>query len=246
MGRGVRLGSEAFTQLLHEDPSHLLRQNPAGVDEARQVTSCAELHDEVDVVTVPLGLEAERRLEESGPSQPPSVVTPSQAHTWKSFSCTMWGCRMPLRISISVRRFSTDALFRLFLATHFMATTSRVSFCGDRRFKGSALRGPRTMHGQKALVPSALLLLSGPTHSHQHPGCPAALSQASKAPRFWNPGFPTSLSASQSLSLYSRVPLLRHVIHCSKLPTLLPKWVQPSRTLPQTPPSPQVSSLFGA
>lgn len=63
-GRGVRLGSEAFTQLLHEDPSHLLRQNPAGVDEARQVASCAELHDEVDVVTVPLGLEAERRLEE--------------------------------------------------------------------------------------------------------------------------------------------------------------------------------------
>lgn len=92
MRRGVRLGSEAFTQLLHEDPSHLLRQNPARVDEARQVTSCAELHDEVDVVTVPLELEAERRLEESGPSQPPLVVAPSQAHTWKSFSCTMWGC----------------------------------------------------------------------------------------------------------------------------------------------------------
>jgi hypothetical protein len=54
MGRGVRLGSEVFTQLLHEDTSHLLRQNPAGMDEAGQVTSCAELHDEVDIVTVPL------------------------------------------------------------------------------------------------------------------------------------------------------------------------------------------------
>lgn len=99
---------------------------------------------------------------------------------------------------------------------------------------------------RRALIPSALLLLSGPSHSHLHPGRPAALSQANKARRFWNPGFHTSLSASQSLSLYSRVPLLRHVIHCSKLPTLLPKWVQPSRTLPQAPPSPQVSSLFVA
>lgn len=71
MGRGVRLGSEAFTQLLHEDPSHLLRQNPAGMDEARQVTSCTEFHDEVDVVTVPLWLKAERRLEESVSSPAP-------------------------------------------------------------------------------------------------------------------------------------------------------------------------------
>lgn len=175
MGRGIRLGSGAFTQLLHEDPSHLLRQNPAGVDEARQVTSCAELHDEVDVVTVPLGLEAERRLEESGPSQPPLVVTPSQAHTWKSFSCTMWGCRMPLRISISVRRFSTDALFRLFLATHFMATTSRVSFCGDRRFKGSALREPGTTHGQKGsgpLCPAPPLWVYPLTPASRLPSCP--------------------------------------------------------------------------
>lgn len=45
---------QGTSQLLHEDPSHLLWQNPAGVDEARQVTSCTELHDEVDVVIVPL------------------------------------------------------------------------------------------------------------------------------------------------------------------------------------------------
>lgn len=44
----------AFTQLLHENTSHLLRQDPAGVDEAREITPCAELHDEVDIVTVPL------------------------------------------------------------------------------------------------------------------------------------------------------------------------------------------------
>lgn len=74
----VRLGSEAFTQLLHEDPSHLLWQNPAGVDEARQVTSCTELHDEVDVVIVPLWLEAEGQLEDSVPSPAPlgGVPTP--------------------------------------------------------------------------------------------------------------------------------------------------------------------------
>lgn len=59
------LGSEVLTHLLREDTSHLLRQNPAGMDEARQVTSCTELHDEVDVVTVPLWLEAKRQPEGS-------------------------------------------------------------------------------------------------------------------------------------------------------------------------------------
>lgn len=128
MGRAVRLGSEAFTQLLHEDSSHLLRQNPSGMDESRQITSRTELHDEVDIVTVPLWLEVEKQPRVY-PFSSPLGGAPSQVHTWKSFSCTIWGCRMPLRISISVRRFSTDALFRLFLVTHFIATTSRVSFC---------------------------------------------------------------------------------------------------------------------
>lgn len=57
-GRGKRTQGVplAFTQLLHENTSHLLRQDPAGVDEAREVTPCAELHDEVDIVIVPLWL----------------------------------------------------------------------------------------------------------------------------------------------------------------------------------------------
>lgn len=52
----------AFTQLLQENSRHLLRQDPAGVDEARQVAPCAELHDEVDIVIVPLWLEVKRQL----------------------------------------------------------------------------------------------------------------------------------------------------------------------------------------
>lgn len=65
------MGSKAFTQLLHEDPSHLLRQNPTSVDEARQVTSRTELHDEVDIVTVPLWLGGEGQPEETVPSPAP-------------------------------------------------------------------------------------------------------------------------------------------------------------------------------
>lgn len=96
------------------------------------------------------------------------------------------------------------------------------------------------MCGQKgsgSLCPSPPHRAYPLTLASRLPSCP---SQANEAPGFWNPGFPTSLvfSAPQSLSLYSRVPLLKHVIHCSKLPTLLPKWVQPSRTLPHTPPRP--------
>lgn len=51
-----------FTQLLHENTGHLLRQDPAGMDEARQVTPCTELHDEVDIVIVPLWLKVKRQL----------------------------------------------------------------------------------------------------------------------------------------------------------------------------------------
>lgn len=196
-GKGVRRGSEAFTQLLHEDTGHPLRQNPAGMDEARQVTPCAELHDEVDVVAVPLWLQRQTgSLKRMSLPQLPLGVVPPQARTWKSFSCTMWGCRMPLRISISVRRFSTDALFRLFLATHFMATTSRVSFCGDRRCERSALRGPEPMPGPSSPI-------TGPPHSHQPAGFPASPSQAREAPVFWNP-----------LPVWCSPTLLRNLFHC--------------------------------
>lgn len=55
------------------------------------------------------------------------VLNTEGGFTWKSFSWTIWGWRMVFRISISVRRFSIDVLFRLFLLTTFTATASLES-----------------------------------------------------------------------------------------------------------------------
>lgn len=87
--RGHGVCHWVFTQLLHENTGHFLRQDPAGMDESRQVTPCTELHDEVDIVIVPLWLEVKRQLQAVSLLQPPLEGTPSQAQTWKSFSCTI-------------------------------------------------------------------------------------------------------------------------------------------------------------
>lgn len=43
-----------LTELLQEDTCHLLGQDPPHTDEAGEVPTGTELHDQVDVVTVPL------------------------------------------------------------------------------------------------------------------------------------------------------------------------------------------------
>lgn len=52
-GAGVGARQGVLTELLQEDACHLLGEEPAHADEAGEVPAGAELHDQVDVVTVP-------------------------------------------------------------------------------------------------------------------------------------------------------------------------------------------------
>lgn len=53
-GARVGTGTGPLTKLLQEDACHLLREDPAHPDEAGEVPPSTELHDQVDVVAVPL------------------------------------------------------------------------------------------------------------------------------------------------------------------------------------------------
>lgn len=160
------------------------------MDEARQVTSCAELHDEVDVVTVPLWLEAKRQLEGS-------VSSPVSFASGRTTGSHLEVFQLDdVRVSNALEDFNLcqevfhRCLVQALLGHTFYGYHLSSVLLWRQDMSGLYLERARAHAWPERLIPSNLLPITGLTHSHHIQPSPSQANGNPPSLVFLNPLFP--------------------------------------------------------